>query len=68
MNGAASQQFEFVVYSEFFFFVSGDSEIVPLGVSEFCLDHLLYALMLFGEFLNMPLQSHAVPHLSKAGN
>ena len=68
MNGAASQPFQFVFYSEFFFFESGDPDIVPVGVSEFCLDHLLYTLMLFGEFLDMPLQSHAVPHLSKAGN
>ena len=65
---AGSQAFEFVFYSEFFFFESSNPDVVPVGVRQFCLDHLLYALMLFGEFLDMPLQSHAVPHLSKAGN
>lgn len=45
---AASQSFEFVFYSEFFFLQRGDPNFVPIGVGHFVVYALFQFLMFFG--------------------
>ena len=52
---AISQAFEFVFYSEFFFFPRRDRRLIPVGVGHFIVDALFESLMFFRQFLNMPL-------------
>src|SRR6185437_8088513 len=59
---AASQPFEFVFNSEFFFFEGLDTNLIPFGVRHFGVDRVFELLMFFGKFLDMPLlKRHAKP-------
>jgi hypothetical protein len=59
---AATQPFQFVLYSEFFFFERRDPDFIPIGIGHFGVDRVFETFVLFGEFLDMPLlKRHAKP-------